>query len=55
MLKPVVVFLGEVDEAGHLAVVVGELRVPIEAAPHPTNLEYLRTKRDKLGHLLKGI
>ncbi|MGE0709964.1 MAG: bifunctional 3,4-dihydroxy-2-butanone-4-phosphate synthase/GTP cyclohydrolase II [Planctomycetota bacterium] len=30
-------------------------RVPIQVQPHPANLEYLRTKRDKLGHLLKGI
>ncbi|MBL4847121.1 MAG: bifunctional 3,4-dihydroxy-2-butanone-4-phosphate synthase/GTP cyclohydrolase II [Planctomycetes bacterium] len=30
-------------------------RVPIQVEPHPANLEYLRTKRDKLGHLLKGI
>jgi 3,4-dihydroxy 2-butanone 4-phosphate synthase / GTP cyclohydrolase II len=30
-------------------------RVPIQMEPHPANLEYLRTKRDKLGHLLKGI
>ncbi len=27
-------------------------RVPIETVPTPENLEYLRTKRDKLGHLL---
>lgn len=30
-------------------------RVPIEVDHHPANIEYLRTKRDKLGHLLKGI
>jgi 3,4-dihydroxy 2-butanone 4-phosphate synthase/GTP cyclohydrolase II len=30
-------------------------RVPIEIPADPANLEYLRTKRDKLGHLLKGI
>ena len=30
-------------------------QVPIEVPPNPANIEYLRTKRDKLGHLLKGI
>lgn len=30
-------------------------RVPIEAAPHPLNIGYLRTKRAKLGHLLTGL
>jgi len=27
-------------------------RIPIEAPPHRENIEYLKTKRDKLGHLL---
>lgn len=27
-------------------------RVPLEVSPRPENLRYLRTKRDKLGHLL---
>jgi 3,4-dihydroxy 2-butanone 4-phosphate synthase/GTP cyclohydrolase II len=27
-------------------------RVPLEIAPHPTNEKYLKTKRDKLGHLI---
>lgn len=27
-------------------------RVPLEAEPHPLNEKYLRTKRDKLGHLI---
>lgn len=30
-------------------------RVAIEVEPHAANVGYLRTKRDKLGHLLKGI
>jgi len=29
-----------------------EERVPLEVAPRPENIRYLRTKRDKLGHLL---
>jgi 3,4-dihydroxy 2-butanone 4-phosphate synthase/GTP cyclohydrolase II len=27
-------------------------RVPLEVAPTPDNLRYLRTKRDRMGHLL---
>ncbi len=30
-------------------------RVPIEIPPHPGNVRYLRTKREKLGHLLSGF
>ncbi len=30
-------------------------RVPIETEPTPQNIEYLRTKREKLGHLLDGL
>jgi 3,4-dihydroxy 2-butanone 4-phosphate synthase/GTP cyclohydrolase II len=26
-------------------------RVPLEIAPNPHNISYLRTKRDKMGHL----
>lgn len=27
-------------------------RIPLEVEPHPTNEKYLKTKRDKLGHLI---
>ncbi|MGD9797359.1 MAG: bifunctional 3,4-dihydroxy-2-butanone-4-phosphate synthase/GTP cyclohydrolase II [Acidimicrobiia bacterium] len=30
-------------------------RVPLESAPNPENLAYLRTKRERLGHLLDGL
>lgn len=30
-------------------------RVPLETAPKPENLAYLRTKRDRLGHMLGGL
>jgi 3,4-dihydroxy 2-butanone 4-phosphate synthase/GTP cyclohydrolase II len=30
-------------------------RVPIEAHPHETNREYLRTKKQKLGHMLNRV
>jgi 3,4-dihydroxy 2-butanone 4-phosphate synthase/GTP cyclohydrolase II len=30
-------------------------RVPIEVPPHPGNIRYLRTKQEKLGHLLTGL
>ncbi|MEA3215517.1 MAG: 3,4-dihydroxy 2-butanone 4-phosphate synthase / cyclohydrolase [Acidimicrobiia bacterium] len=30
-------------------------RVPLESAPNPENLRYLRTKRERLGHLLTGL
>ncbi|MBN1172592.1 MAG: GTP cyclohydrolase II, partial [Micromonosporaceae bacterium] len=30
-------------------------RVPLPVRPHPENLRYLRTKRDRMGHLLDGL
>ncbi len=30
-------------------------RIPIETEPTPENIEYLRAKREKLGHLLDGL
>ena len=30
-------------------------RVSLESAPNPENIEYLRTKRERMGHLLDGL
>jgi 3,4-dihydroxy 2-butanone 4-phosphate synthase / GTP cyclohydrolase II len=30
-------------------------RVPLASQPHPENVRYLRTKRDRMGHLLDGL
>jgi 3,4-dihydroxy 2-butanone 4-phosphate synthase/GTP cyclohydrolase II len=30
-------------------------RVPLESVPNPENIAYLRTKREKMGHLLEGL
>lgn len=30
-------------------------RVPLESVPNPENLAYLRTKRERMGHLLEGL
>jgi 3,4-dihydroxy 2-butanone 4-phosphate synthase/GTP cyclohydrolase II len=30
-------------------------RVPVEAHPNPENIHYLRTKRERMGHLLEGL
>ncbi|MGH9087220.1 MAG: bifunctional 3,4-dihydroxy-2-butanone-4-phosphate synthase/GTP cyclohydrolase II [Acidimicrobiales bacterium] len=30
-------------------------RVPLESSPNPENIEYLRTKRERMGHLLEGL
>ena len=29
--------------------------VPLPVRPHPENVRYLRTKRDRMGHLLDGL
>ena len=29
--------------------------VPLEVAPNPENIDYLRTKRERMGHLLEGL
>lgn len=39
-------------EGYHLEIVG---RVPIEVTPHENNIEYLKTKREKMGHLLKKV
>ncbi|MEA3078056.1 MAG: 3,4-dihydroxy 2-butanone 4-phosphate synthase / cyclohydrolase [Actinomycetota bacterium] len=30
-------------------------RVPLEISPNPENIDYLRTKRERMGHLLEGL
>jgi 3,4-dihydroxy 2-butanone 4-phosphate synthase/GTP cyclohydrolase II len=30
-------------------------RVPLESEPNPENIHYLRTKRERMGHLLEGL
>ncbi len=30
-------------------------RVPLPVRPHPENIAYLRTKRDRMGHLLDNL
>jgi 3,4-dihydroxy 2-butanone 4-phosphate synthase/GTP cyclohydrolase II len=30
-------------------------RVPLHTVPNPENLEYLRTKRERMGHLIDGL
>ena len=30
-------------------------RVPLQPTPNPENIEYLRTKRERMGHLLEGL
>ncbi len=30
-------------------------RIPLESTPNPENIRYLRTKRERMGHLLEGL
>jgi 3,4-dihydroxy 2-butanone 4-phosphate synthase/GTP cyclohydrolase II len=30
-------------------------RVPLETEPNPENIAYLRTKKERMGHLLAGL
>ena len=30
-------------------------RVPVQSAPNPENIDYLRTKRERMGHYLDGL
>jgi 3,4-dihydroxy 2-butanone 4-phosphate synthase/GTP cyclohydrolase II len=30
-------------------------RIPLESAPNPENIQYLRTKKSRMGHLLEGL
>ena len=30
-------------------------RVPLQPSPNPENIDYLRTKRERMGHLLQGL
>ena len=30
-------------------------RIQLEPSPNPENIEYLRTKRERLGHFLEGL
>ena len=38
---------------GYGLTIVGREGLPIR--PHPENVRYLRTKRDRMGHLLEGL
>ena len=44
----------KIDQLSQYGIAVAE-RVPLETAPSPENLRYLKTKRDKLGHLLSSL
>jgi 3,4-dihydroxy 2-butanone 4-phosphate synthase/GTP cyclohydrolase II len=30
-------------------------RVPVQTKPNPENIEYLRTKRERMGHLIDDL
>ena len=30
-------------------------RVPLQSTPNPHNVDYLRTKAERMGHLLEGL
>ena len=45
---------GKIDQLANYGVAVAE-RMPLETVPSPENLRYLKTKRDKLGHLLSSL
>jgi len=44
----------KIEGLAHYGIEVVE-RVPLEVPPHRGNLQYLRTKRQKLGHLLSNL
>ena len=58
---PVFAALGDATRLGLVKRLAGEdglsiaERVPIETYPTPHNLEYLRAKKEKLGHLLEHL
>ena len=37
------------------ALPVATQSVPLNTVPNPENIDYLRTKRDRMGHLLEGL
>jgi 3,4-dihydroxy 2-butanone 4-phosphate synthase/GTP cyclohydrolase II len=56
-LKQVVLLTNNPQKIGGLESygVAVAARAPLEVAPHAGNIEYLRTKQAKLGHLLSGL
>jgi 3,4-dihydroxy 2-butanone 4-phosphate synthase / GTP cyclohydrolase II len=38
---------------GYGLAIIGRESLPVR--PHPENVRYLRTKRDRMGHLLEGL
>ena len=52
------------ESGGRLAAIAARLerrslrrieRVALETIPNPENIEYLRTKRERMGHLIEGL